>query len=328
MDLFNVKYLKNQHLAKRFNSKRIFEIDFTRGFDIILMIAVHFCFAASTNGLMGIMFDPRSVSNGTVEAMNYFCWNVFNAIVYPAGIANPFGEGHFTLLFLEIFFSGLFVFLSGISCSFARNNAKRAFQLAYLAEIMTVFLIMVSVCLKNIQGHTCPLSDNSVSCEFYNHNPSISIVLGILQSMAIALIIYAIYDHFFNKFYQTFIAAIFWSIIAIVTAYFATNLPDGMAIYTNDINEWWKLLLGVARYGDDYFSPTQVTAVLFLGASFGKLFYVERKSLLPASFKGKWATPVLFLGRHSLAVYILHMPLMYGILFVVYLAAGYKIKGL
>ncbi len=328
MNLFDVKYMKKQRLANRFATKRIFEVDFMRGFDIILMIAVHFCFAASATGLMGLLFDSSSASNGSIRAMNYFCGNVFDAIVVTSGIANPFGEGRFCLLFLEIFFSGLFIFLSGISCSFARNNAKRAFQLAYLAEIMTVVLIALSVTINNLEGHACAFDDNSVSCDIYRHSPSISIILGILQSMAIALIIYSLFDHFFNKFYQTFTAAIFWSIIAIVTAYFATNTTNGMAHVARDARDWWKLLLGVARYGDDYFSPTQTTAVLFLGATFGKLFYSNKKSLLPEWFSGKWATPVLFIGKHTLLIYIMHMPIIYGILTIVYLAAGYKIVGL
>ncbi len=328
MDLFGVKCLKYQRLAKRFNSKRIFEIDFLRGFDIILMIAVHFCFAASFSGLMGMFFDRNSASNGTIEAMNRFCTNVFDSIVIPSGISNPFGEGRFCLHFLEIFFSGLFVFLSGISCSFARNNVKRAFQLAYLAELMTVFLIAISVTLNNIQGHACNVGDTSFACDMYNHRPQISIILGILQSMAIALIIYSVFDIFFNKFYQTFIAAIIWSIIAIITAYFSCNNATGMINVAKGFEDWWKLLLGTARYGDDYFSPTQVTAVLFLGAAFGKLFYEKKKSLLPESFKGKWATPVLFMGKHTLVIYILHMPIIYGILAIVYLLVGYRIVGL
>ena len=67
---------KIAQLAKRERKNRIFEIDFLRGFDLILMIAVHFCFAASFSGIMGILFDRFSVQNGTIEAMNRFCENV------------------------------------------------------------------------------------------------------------------------------------------------------------------------------------------------------------------------------------------------------------
>ena len=99
--------LKIAQLAKRERKNRIFEIDFLRGFDLILMIAVHFCFAASFSGIMGILFDRFSVQNGTIEAMNRFCENVFWGIINSSGIANPFGPGSFHLLFLEIFFSSL-----------------------------------------------------------------------------------------------------------------------------------------------------------------------------------------------------------------------------
>lgn len=305
------KYLKSRTMPSRKKKRRIFEIDFLRGFDIILMVAVHFCYAASSYGAMGMLFDSSSKNYGSIDAMNNFCGTVFGAIVYTVRQPNPMGEGVFTLLFLEIFFSGLFVFLSGISCSFTRNNAKRAVQLAYVAEILTVGTIFCSCLAKNF------FSMGS------DYSPAIIIICGILQTMALALLIYSLYDHFFPKFYQTFIAAIFFSIIAIVTSYFYASRETGYIYNAKLPEEWWMLLIGIARYGDDSFSPPQIIATLFLGASFGKLFYRERKSLLP-NFNDKWATPILFLGRHSLAIYILHIPFVYGFLILLYLALGYK----
>lgn len=312
--MFKLRNLKIAQLAKRESKKRIFEIDFLRGFDLILMIAVHFCFAASFSGVMGIVFDRYSVNNGTIEAMNRFCENTFWGIVNSAGTANPFGPGSFHLLFLEIFFSGLFIFLSGISCSFVKNNAKRAFQLAYVSELLTVVLILASYIAKNFFG----MGDDNT--------PAICIICGILQAIAIALLVYSLFDHFFPKFHQTFIAGIVLSILAIITAYFYVDPRTGY-IYTAVLpRDAWKVALGLARYGDDYFSPIQVTATLFLGAAFGKLFYQKKKSLLPENVPTKWAAPILFLGRHSLVIYICHQPLMYVLLAIIYLLCGYKIR--
>lgn len=307
--------IKYQTLAKRENrkKKRIFEIDFLRGFDLILMIAIHFCFAASNDGIMGMLFDKNSQHNGTIEAMNRFCGNVFWGIVNATGTRNPFGPGVFHLLFLELFFSGLFIFLSGISCSFAKNNLKRGVQLAYVAELMTVVLIVASYIAKNCFDIGS------------NHFPAICIICGILHSIAIALIIYSIFDHFFPGFYQTFIAAIILSVFAIITTYFYADAKTGIIHSANLPKDWWKLLLGLARYGDDYFSPVQVTATLFLGASFGKLFYAKKKSLLPENMPTKWAKPILFLGKHSLLIYVCHQPFMYIIMAIVYLLCGYKV---
>lgn len=304
------EYIKTVTLAKRGKKReRIFEVDFLRGFDIILMVAVHFCYAASSMGVISLVFDRNSVNNGTIEAMNKFCSYVFSAIVFPSGAQDPICY----LNFLEIFFSGLFVFLSGISCSFTKNNTKRAFQLAYFSTLMTIALIAVSVIAKDAFGMG---SDTA---------PAICIICGILQSISIALLIYSLVDHFFPKFYQTFLFAIAFSVIAIVTSYFYVN-PDTRHMYTASLpDDWWTLLLGTKRYGDDYFSPTQITAALFLGASFGKLFYREKKSLLPP-FPKTWAKPILFLGRHSLLIYIVHQPFMYLFLFLLYLSMGYKVQ--
>lgn len=311
--MFESKVIKYQRLGKRENRKRIFEIDFLRGFDLILMIAIHFCFAASRDGIMGILFDSRSQNNGTIDAMNRFCGNVFWGIVNASGLKNPFGPGVFHLLFLEIFFSGLFIFLSGVSCSFAKNNLKRGIQLAYVAELMTVVLIAFSCIAKNFFGVGG------------DHYAAVCIICGILHSIAIALIIYSIFDHFFPSFYQTFIAAIVLVIIAIITTYFYADSETGH-IFTAELpKDWWKLLLGLARYGDDYFSPTQVTATLFLGAAFGKLIYANKKSIFPENMPTKWAKPILFLGKHSLIVYVCHQPFMYILLAIVYLICGYKV---
>ena len=53
------------------------------------------------------------------------------------------------------------------------------------------------------------------------------------------------------------LAAIFLTIIALITSYYYTDANG--TIYTANLPEdWWKLLLlGLARYGEDYFSSTQ-----------------------------------------------------------------------
>lgn len=321
--MFESKYLRSKTFPKRFRRPRIFEIDFMRGFDIILMILIHLCFVASGSGVISF-FDKSSQSLEWVNAMNEFFGKVFWGIVNANGIdlarstggafyaASPATLKALRLIFLEVFFSGLFVFLSGISCSFTRNNAKRGLQLAYVAEIMTVLLFLLSGILRGFKEPLNPFG-----------KPEVCIILGILQSIAIALLVYALFDHFFPKYWQTFLAAIFLTIIAIITSYYYTDANG--SIYTANLPEdWWKLLLGLARYGEDYFSPTQICAVMFLGASFGKVFYRKRQSLLPSLLPTKWARPILFLGRHSLVVYILHQPLIYLFFGLFYLILGYR----
>ena len=318
-------------LPKRFPKARIFEIDFLRGFDIVLMCALHFCYAASSVGVMGILFDKDSAHNGVIEAMNRFCYNVFFAIVGTTGIPWPEnGQGVFILFCLEAFFAGLFVFLSGISCSFARNNLERGVQLAIVSQVETHALIILSVCIKNI-SHELSFAPNAVSP--YDHSPDISIILGILQAIAIALILFAIFDHFFPKYWHTFIASCVLIAVSCFFLYFYFSPADGPLSVLNAPNrstdgswprDWWRLLLGTVRYGDDYFPPLLMTTIMFLGATWGKIFYRKRESLLPASFPTKWAKPVLFVGRHTLLIYLLHQPFNYVFLAILYSLCGYR----
>ena len=317
-------------LPSRSPKSRIFEIDFLRGFDILLMSALHFCYAASSVGVMGILFDVSSAHNGTIEAMNRFCFNVFFAIVGTTGIPlSTDGQSVFILFCLEAFFAGLFVFLSGISCSFARNNLERGIQLALVAEVETHLLIILSVCIKNL-SHGLSFAPTATSP--YDHAPSISIIMGILQAIAFALIVFALFDHFFPKYWQTLLGACFFIAVSGFFLYlFYTPVTGPLAVFRADNRgsdgswprDWWRILLGSARYGDDYFPPLLMCSVMFLGAAAGKILYRKRRSLLPSSFPTKWAKPILFIGRHTLLIYLIHQPFNYVFLAILYRLCGY-----
>ena len=85
-------------------------------------------------------------------------------------------------------------------------------------------------------------------------------------------------------------------------------------------------ILGIRRAGSDYFSTTRLSAILFLGATVGKVAYKKRKSRLPASFPTAWGKPIAFLGRHTLLIYCVHIPLIYGLLAVLMLLSGYTLN--
>lgn len=278
-------------------NQRIFEIDFLRGFDIGLMIALHACYLLSQMTNPGFFRLSAGLAMPQwVSATAHFGNQVFALIDYGG------------LYALEYFFSGLFMFLCGISCAFSHNNAKRAVQLSFVSLAMTIFLEFADVfflgySLKDPRG--------------------IHIYLGILQSLALILLLYSLIDAFFPSFWVDYGVGILFVILNGITlsiayrngSYQVANLPE----------DWWQLFLGTARFGDDYFSPINTGAQLFLGATVGKTLYRQRKSVLPAWLPTAWAKPLLFLGNHSLVIYLFHMPAVYVILLLIMMPFGFRL---
>ena len=274
--------------------KRIFEIDFLRGFDIILMVMIHLVFAWGTQSSGLFSWQSAAPQPGWVHDMRALFDTVGSLILGGS------------LYFLEFFFSGLFVFLSGISCSFSRSNGRRAAELGIIALGVT-YVVEGANFLFHIGAH---------------------IYLGILHVIALSLALYALVDHFFPDWRVTFGVAIF--------LVFLTGITEWLRIETGSLNvnlgdpaQWknlWLCILGIRRAGSDYFSTTRLSAILFLGATVGKVAYKKRKSRLPASFPTAWGKPIAFLGRHTLLIYCVHIPMIYGLLAVLMLLSGYTLN--
>lgn len=89
----------------------------------------------------------------------------------------------------------------------------------------------------------------------------------------------------------------------------------------------WLLWLGFVPngfYSLDYFPLIPWFGVFVLGLAFGKAFYSGEKRSFQLGFNHALVEPVAFLGRHSLAAYLLHQPLLIAVLF----AAGLNPLGL
>jgi len=63
----------------------------------------------------------------------------------------------------------------------------------------------------------------------------------------------------------------------------------------------------------DYYPLLPWSGFFLYGAALGKFLYKERRSLLP---QPSWLQPLTTLGRHSLAVYLIHQPMLLAILFI------------
>lgn len=278
-------------------NKRVFEIDFIRGFDIILVILCHFCWDLSAITLF--FKAPASGEVGWVKALSKLGWDIFGTIDYGS------------LYSLEFFFAGLFMFICGISCSFSRSNIDRTLKLLIVGALMTVVLEIGDAL---VFGPTAPQSQ-----------AGIHIYLGIIQSLGIAMFFYTLVDSFFPSYWVDYALGILFSVLLGLSLYHWGDGPANWDTVSNVYKEGWRLFVGLGRAGDDYFPPSMTTALVFLGAVVGKTAYKEKKSLMRGDFPTSWAKPILWMGRHSLEIYLVHQPLVILILWGVVSCAGYTL---
>ena len=180
----------------------------------------------------------------------------------------------------QYFFAGLFVVLSGISCTLSRSNVRRGLK-----------LLAVSF---------------AVSAVTYIFDPSSTVYFGILQCLAVSILIYGAA---FEKAGPVVCSA--WGALVIGLGAALPIMKKGLAVRSD-----WLLPLGIpgpSFSSFDYFPLIPWLGVFLIGSALGKSIYTSKRSLLP------WPLPGTFVnaaGRHSLLIYIVHQPVIMGVLYV------------
>jgi uncharacterized membrane protein len=184
----------------------------------------------------------------------------------------------------QFFFAGLFVVLSGTSSTLSRNNVRRGLR-----------LLAVSL---------------AVSVATYVFDPASAVYFGILQCLAVSMLIYGTA---FEK--SAAVACAAWGAIVIGLGAALPILRKAVAIRSD-----WLLPFGLyspSFSSFDYFPLIPWFGIFLAGAVLGKSAYAAKRSLLP------WRLPGTFVnaaGRHSLLIYIVHQPVIMGILYFLGLA--------
>ena len=100
----------------------------------------------------------------------------------------------------------------------------------------------------------------------------------------------------------------------------------GYAIRSVIVPQRWLFPLGLTYEGftsSDYFPLFPQLGYFLIGAAIGKTAYREKRTLLPGSFqKTGIARFFCWCGRQSLFIYLLHQPIVYGLLEFVLLLRG------
>lgn len=193
-------------------------------------------------------------------------------------------------------FAGMFMFISGMSCRYSRNNAKRGIQCFFIGMVITFVFAFFA--------------------------PDAPIVFGILHFMGVCMMMYGIWDKYILKIPMKI------GVPLCFVLYFLTRaIPQGWlgpasgigiklptAIYDA------KLLFPLGFIGNgfqsmDYFPLLPWMFIFFAGAYLGELAINNK---MPAFFYKTHCKPLAVAGRYTLWIYILHQPIALGIFLLIF----------
>jgi len=186
---------------------------------------------------------------------------------------------------LQPFFAGLFIFLSGVSSRFSRSNVKRgliAFALALVISAVTTFMRM-------------------------------PIWFGVLHLLGFSMLFFGLTRKFWD-FIPRFAS------LVIFVSFFVASLLVGAHFSPRSGLVWVRGVLFVLGWSQpgfvsfDYF-PLMPWLFVFLLGSWAGLYVRDR--WLPGWFYEVKVPVFPAVGRKALLVYIVHQPVLYGIVIAI-----------
>lgn len=249
---------------------RAYELDFLRGFAIVMMMLMH------------LAWDLR----------NEFGLHVFN-----------FLQAGWFWSFVHPVFIVIFVGVSGICCTFSRNNLIRGLKLLGVAIAFTG----VTWVLTEFADFLC------------------LVIFNVLALLATGILLYSLVGYIERKFT---LKADTVSIVLVLVGTIIASLGSEIKYMDYVTDNPLFLPVGFAikdlPMQADYLPLIPWIGVFFIGCAVGRIFYAKRDSLLPAKSNiiSKVFAPIEFIGRHSLVIYLIHQPIMYGILYLIFMILG------
>lgn len=266
---------------------RIWEIDFLRGILIFLVVMDHFFWD---------VFSIGGGSAGQVYQTNFMQWLHTVAVGYQTK-GSFFGE--LRSVFHD-FFVYMFVLISGISCSFSRDNTKRGIRMVCFAFLFSA----------------CTFAASSI------FHQDLTIAFNIIHTLSLSVLIFSLVDLLGKKadkaWQKNLFGAVIFAIIIVTLlfGFYYTNYP-----YEPEGEKSWLVFL-VKTYGaQSWFSPGDYWPLLpslgifFGGAFLGRVLYKEKTTLFP-SVNAKYVSPFTFMGRYSIWFYFGTQIVMFGLIYL------------
>ncbi len=268
------------------HKQRIWEIDFFRGFLILFVIWDH------------LMFDIVEI--GGAYQTGFFKWLYSFAYDYFYGSLREACHDAFVTLF---------IFLSGVSCSFSKNNGKRAIKMIIFAILLTTVTYSVSQLF----------------------HVTLTIYFNVIHVIALSVLLWTVIEFFQKKCTKPWQKNVFG---AVMVAVIVASLVVGASALEEPIKSTNSLFYFLVQHNyyvnADFFNYCQVDYWPFLpdfgwfliGAFLGQIVYKQRKTLFP-SVNPKYVRPVMFCGRYSIWIYFGSQVIMYGIIYLLHVVLNW-----
>ena len=221
-----------------------------------------------------------------LDALRGFCILCVIFIHFMFDLGFFFGkELHFPPLytFIQQYGGAIFVRLSGCCATLGSQSFRRGALVFACGMLIT--LVTWGMYLLHMAG------------------ADVVVKFGVLHLLGICMMLYPL----FKKLPTAAICAV--SAVCIVVGY----LLQGMVFEVR-----WLFPLGVLYPGftsSDYFPVFPQLGWFLLGVVLGRTFYREKRTLLPGRAQDFFLLRFFrWCGRHSLWIYLLHQPLVYGVL--------------
>ena len=256
--------------------KRVWEVDFVRGLMILFVVWDHF------------MWD---VSDMGPYKSGLFTWLYELSSKYYGGVLRETTHDVFVTMF---------VFTSGVSCSFSRSNGMRAVKMIVFSLLFTSVTYAISAVIRQ----------------------NLTIYFNVIHVIALSVLLWSAIEWAWSKCDKPWKKNVFgWTMAAVTITVLAVGGCADNSPWTNDNPMWYflaehKYTEGFVKFtGGDYLAFFPDFGWFLVGAFLGRLLYKERKSLFPA-VNEKWVSPVTFCGRYSIWIYFGSQVVMYGLIYL------------
>lgn len=213
---------------------------------------------------------------------------VFYHAFYSAAFLLGWQWGKVLLSFFtpaEPYFAGLFILISGISSQLSHSNLIRGLK-----------LLAVAVCVTLVTGFFLP--DQIIR-------------FGILHMLSICMISFGLVQKAFEHIPALLGILVFAALFAIFYgfngAFGFTTTFDTQFLFPSSIPDG-------RMYSADYFPIIPWLLLFYCGTFLGRY---AREGLFPKFLYPSRIPALSFLGRHALLIYIVHQPVIYGVMLAV-----------
>lgn len=281
-------------LSKTPLKKRVWEIDFLRGLMILFVVFDHF------------MWDVK-FSGGAEYNTAVFRWLYDLSSKYYRGVLRETTHDTFVMMF---------VLVSGISCSFSRNNFNRAIKMIVFAILLTVVTMLFDM----------------------------TVYFNVIHVLALCTLIYCLFEKVYTwckKQWAKDAYGIFMFVFTVAVLMFGYCLqyvcdnfahlykdPGWIKDWITSDNKYFFFLFehnnakGFYDFtGSDYLAFLPAFGWFLLGAGIGKLVYKDKTSLLP-NFNEKLLSPFIFCGKYSIWVYFGSQGIMYLFFYLLHVTSN------